>query len=306
MHQINIHFIEAHSTRTTVNKVLKTVQSKGRELETVVRQIEELILSSDPALKHSDLIFESNKILSIQGVRHEIDLFVQAKHPKGYDLTFIFECKNWKKPVGKNEIISFSEKLKVSAAQRGFFVAPKFTSDARAQAAQDPRMELVTVNREFTSMIDNLNFKSVSHEFNSMNVRIKERGHPPLEHPEILNLNQLICAHEGQPVKFTTFAVKLADQWILEDRSANSSRYQLEGSHNRFVAYEVVFSNKNEFLINDMDIEYITLEVNYTIHVHISKVKTKYEIEKRGRVFIFSPIVSSPDHAITIEAVQLI
>jgi hypothetical protein len=56
----------------------------------------------------------------------------------------VFECKNWQDKVGKNDIIVFSEKVKATNAQRGFFVAKSFTKDAVAQAEKDPRLELLT------------------------------------------------------------------------------------------------------------------------------------------------------------------
>ena len=87
---------------------------------------------------------ESKRIISLEGVRHEIDLFVTAALPNGYQAVFVFECKNWADKVGKNEVIVFSEKVKAATAQKGFFVARAFTKDAKAQAAKDPRIQLLT------------------------------------------------------------------------------------------------------------------------------------------------------------------
>src|SRR3569623_554107 len=90
--------------------------------------------------------FKAIKVLVQNGVRHEIDVFVTASLAAGYDATFIFECKNWNAKVGKNELIIFSEKVAVSGAQRGFYVAKAFTKDAQAQAKKDSRIKLLTAS----------------------------------------------------------------------------------------------------------------------------------------------------------------
>lgn len=65
-----------------MNPSKQTVQKKGKELEQIVRRIEELIINSDPTLQIAELIFESNKFITVNGVRHEIDLHVHAPNPK--------------------------------------------------------------------------------------------------------------------------------------------------------------------------------------------------------------------------------
>src|SRR5258708_34425452 len=70
-------------------------------------------------------------------------LYLTADLAPGYKPIFIFECKNWKEAVGKNEIIVFSEKIDVSRATSGCFVAKSYTSDAVSQAKRDPRITLL-------------------------------------------------------------------------------------------------------------------------------------------------------------------
>src|SRR5437763_15769992 len=94
---------------------------KGDQLERAVRAIEQAILAQSPGLKQNAFRIESKKLLVSDGVKHEIDLWVQVDIGPGYDSIFIFECKNWEEKVSKNEIIIFSEKIKATNAQRGFF-----------------------------------------------------------------------------------------------------------------------------------------------------------------------------------------
>jgi hypothetical protein len=123
----------------------KSAKAVGDSLEAALHTLEKAILAESPSLANSTFQFEPNKIIIVDGVRHEIDLRVTVDHGNGYTATFIFECKNWKKKIGKSHIIEFSEKVKVAPAQKGFFVAKSFTRYAKAQAARDPRIKLLNV-----------------------------------------------------------------------------------------------------------------------------------------------------------------
>jgi restriction endonuclease len=116
---------------------------KGHALELAVQQIETVILSSSPSLRGQPFQIERRKIITVGDVHHEIDVFVSVGAAKGYKSVFLFECKNWADPVGKNEIIVFAEKIDIAVAQRGYFVAKQFTKDAVAQAARDARISLL-------------------------------------------------------------------------------------------------------------------------------------------------------------------
>lgn len=120
-----------------------TTTEKGNQLEDAVRKIETAILRSCPSYSEATFEIESKKVFVVQGVRHEVDICVTARPAPSYDARFLFECKNREEKVSKNDIIVFSEKVKVCQAARGFFVAKGFTQDAVAQAALDPRLELL-------------------------------------------------------------------------------------------------------------------------------------------------------------------
>ena len=121
---------------------------KGRELEEAVLAIERAILGVDGTDAASSIRIEPRKIVTVAGVRHEYDLWVELRGVPGYESLFVFECKNWSDKVGKNEVIVFSAKVAAVQAQRGFLVAREYTADARAQAALDPRIQLLDVRKE--------------------------------------------------------------------------------------------------------------------------------------------------------------
>src|SRR5689334_20400683 len=93
---------------------------KGDALEQAVRGIETAILRCFPGYSESTFRIDSKQLVEIDGVRHEIDVYVTVALGPGYQPVFIFECKNWKDKVSKNDIIVFSEKIRATNAQHGF------------------------------------------------------------------------------------------------------------------------------------------------------------------------------------------
>ncbi|MCZ6581111.1 MAG: restriction endonuclease, partial [Nitrospirae bacterium] len=150
-----------------------TPQEKGDRLEAAVKAIESAIINSDHCAREGSYAIESKKLIVVNGVRHEIDLFVTATLARGYVSVFIFECKNWQSSVSKNDLIVFSEKIKASGAQRGFFVARSYSRDAQAQAKTDPRISLLSFNENDPSKVPNpMDFAMVEEKSTSTKLEV--------------------------------------------------------------------------------------------------------------------------------------
>jgi hypothetical protein len=91
-----------------------TPSEKGNALEAAVAAIESHILNTTPALREKPFLIESKKIINVDDVHHEIDIFVTIDLGDGYKSVFILECKNWQDAVGKNDVIVFAEKIAVT------------------------------------------------------------------------------------------------------------------------------------------------------------------------------------------------
>jgi len=122
-----------------------TNQVKGDALEDAVRMVEMVILGADPSAIDSPIKIERKKIIIVQGVRHEIDIYITITNGKGYISTFIFETKNWQAKIDKDEIIVFAQKVRDVRASQGYFIAKRFTRYAIAQAKRDG-IELLTAD----------------------------------------------------------------------------------------------------------------------------------------------------------------
>src|SRR5713101_9183446 len=181
--------------------LMDTPQEKGDALENAVAAIEEVILQSSEGLGRKPVI-EKKRILIVNGVRHEIDVYVTADLAPGYRSIFIFECKNWKEAVGKNEIVVFSKKIDVSHATSGCFVAKSYTSDAVNQAKQDPRITLLLASEyDPQSRAEAFQFFTRSPEMTQLDVTMFKRGSAGLDlKPISPEASELECL--GKPVNF--------------------------------------------------------------------------------------------------------
>jgi hypothetical protein len=126
-------------------------KNKGDKLEQAVRAIELAILQQSPGYNEKTVRIEGNKrFKSSAGVPHEADIWVTVELAAGYDATFIFECKNWKRKVVKKEAADFARKVEDAKAQRGFLVAAMLTKGAEAIIKSDQRLQWL-VARELSA-----------------------------------------------------------------------------------------------------------------------------------------------------------
>jgi len=269
-------------------KAKKSAKVTGDSLEEAVQTIETAILRESPSYSDRTFQIEPKKIITVDGVRHEIDLCVIVDHGNGYIATFIFECKNWKKKIGKSHIIEFSEKVKVVPAQKGFFVAKSFTRYARAQAKKDPRIELLCAEELDLTEVPSY-VQAVLKSFHILKVisrKVQIRPH-------------LKCVHD--PARSFTGAVEfLVDDapvlwdeylntWVNETIRATCSGFRSlelpEGTYP--LAFDDLrsFDNRN-CLLNGEPVDRI--EVSGIVQVHIARpsiIESQFEIANRGRVY---------------------
>ena len=62
---------------------------KGGALERAVRAIESAILTTVPELKEKTFTVQCNKIFVVNGVKHEVDVYVEVDLGKGYKSVYI-------------------------------------------------------------------------------------------------------------------------------------------------------------------------------------------------------------------------
>jgi hypothetical protein len=269
----------------------KSNAAKGRVLEKFVRIFQEIIIKSDPRLKTADCSVETNKILVVNGVRHEIDVLVTMFAKSAYESTWIFECKNRGKSVSKNDVIVLSEKVRALSATRGCLIAKSFSASAEAQARQDPRLRLVPCTEEFESVLNNFELTLAAHEFTSVQVRVKERGVAPRADLRVHDLTgtDTICYLKKVPLIFNAMIIDHADTLVLAERNANQARYRLEGTHSGRCVMRQSFG-PGELLINDLDVEHMELDVHFNVRSQRLRILSKFEVKGQGRAISFEAV----------------
>lgn len=273
-----------------------TSDDRGRALERAVHALEKAILSDSPGYSERTFRIEPRKVLSRSGVRHEIDLYVSIDITPLYSAVYVFECKNWADPVGKNEIIIFSEKIAAADAQRGFFIAKAFTKDAVAQAALDKRVELLVTNEPELEDVQGTLGNWAQIMINPCGVRKVEffekvLGHRVGTSTEVDLSTALLCI-DGQEMSLIEWIKELAEgaferAVIREDTTAHADgRYP--------VKFQVDYG---------FDDRYVTLDGTRYLYVHLEgdgsfdvmrpQLVSSFDVEKRGRYIHF---LVSNDH----------
>jgi hypothetical protein len=265
---------------------MTTPQEKGNALEAAVLAIEELILRTSPNVKEKTYRIESKKLINVGGVHHEIDLFVTFELGPGYNPVYIFECKNWKEAVGKNEIIIFAEKIAVAGAQRGFFVAKSFTADAIAQAEKEPRMELV-VAAEHDPASTILPFAYHSTFTKPLHIKgvFRRWGGTGKEFVKV-DFLQAVASLNGSSLNLMEYI----NTWVTESMNESMRTFPsgtlADGTYERECESERSFA-EGLFILNDIAIQAITIVVKFEIYLVRPAVKSHFEVGGRGRVISF-------------------
>lgn len=283
-----------------------TPQQKGTHLEDAVRLIEQTILNSKPGLKEFPFLIETKKILVADGVRHEIDVYVEIDLGHGYKSVFIFECKNWENPVGKNDLIIFSEKLKITKAQKGYFTAKKLTKDAINQAAKDNRIELLEVVADNSILLSFPDFHSIERDQSKVhtNAEFIKRG-AIKENIEFQPISPDDCNTEldGNLIDLTKY-INEKSREIIEFRLNKEPTHRLpEGVYN-YEYNETLFYEPGSLMLQGVDIERLELNITFPIIVTRPKIKYAFEVGQRGKVISYES-TTSKGHTLGIAFIQM-
>lgn len=264
---------------------------KGNALENAIRDIETAIFRTSPSLREQDLRIEGKKRITAGGVRHEIDLFVEITIAAGHEAIFIFECKNWKDPVNKNEIIVFSEKIKAIAAQKGFFVAKEFTADAIAQSKQDARIELLYAE-EYDSLDPlPMDFHMIFIDMQNPNPRLKLGVWNKDDETRLaaVDMNHATVHFGGEESPLTEFLKKWIDELVHQSHCTFQSQGLPAGPYPQNGLGTREFS-RGSFYLSNIEIGSIEVSFEFAFHVLRPPVISHFDVQTKGRSIRFAPV----------------
>ena len=255
-------------------------QEKGDALEMAVTAIEHAILQEADNFRDKTFIIDAKKIVNVDGVRHEIDVWVEIQIADEYDPIYIFECKNWKNKVGKNDIIVFSEKIHAVGAAKGFFVATAFTADAEAQANKDQRVNLLLADEGWFDNPIEVQLRLVCRQqphhatFAVRPRNVEGRKTKKVENPTVtVNGEQTPADDFFQPLAREVIDATFAQ---FDDRDKELGIYDLTGECTKEFA-------KGELVIDGSDIESIECNVQFKVRVFYPRIRSYFDVERRGR-----------------------
>lgn len=266
---------------------MDTPQDKGEALENAVAAIEEVILQSSAGIGRKPTI-EKNKIITVNGVRHEIDVCVTADLAPGYKPVFIFECKNWKEAVNKNEIIIFSEKIDASGATSGCFVAKSYTSDSVNQAKKDPRITLLlAAEHDPEKGQEVFQFFTRTPEMTKLDVTMFKPGSKGLD-PRPISTETAGLECFGRPANLPAKLMEWSIKVCANDLMQFFEEPVPAGIYYRTVDGDLHFQ-PGEVSLDDEGVERLAFHVEYKVTVTLVPVVSHFEVQSRGRCITFAP-----------------
>lgn len=255
----------------------------GDILEQAVRDIECALLAMNPAVQTANYRVETKRVFVIEGVRHEVDVYVKIDFGAGYDTTVLFECKNWQhKAVGKNEIIVFSEKVKALSAPKGYFVARGFSRDAQAQAKQDKRISLLHASdtAPMWPQLEHIHVLGRDYgDYTADVIFIAPTGTAP---GSTVPLSGVVVVEGSSYRSIDEFIRPLVDQLIVE-RLATEPTHELSvGSYRRKASLKLLFSTA---AVGDVAVAGLHLHVDFGFHIAWPAIESVFDVESRGRIY---------------------
>jgi hypothetical protein len=259
-----------------------TSQEKGNALEDAVRLIEQTILQS--TAKDATVTIEPKKVITVDGVKHEIDLFITIDFGKGYTAIYIFECKNWIKGIGKNSIIVFSAKINVTKAQKGFFIAKRFGKHAVAQAKLDSRIELLTASTELDTLPPLITNFHMVHEVSSRTeLSLKVVTSNPQDLVGHTDTNEISVRLRNEELSYQEFAQLIHD--IVKNEVMN---HEPTGKFSEgFYPYDETRTftyQPDELFVDGLECRELDAHVTWEAQIIHPKIVSQFDIQTRGRV----------------------
>lgn len=276
---------------------------KGDALQRAVHAIEQHIIRTTPSLREKIFLLEEKKIVCVAGVHHEIDVFVTTDPAPGYSAIHIFECKNWKKPIGKTEIIDFSEKIKATNAAHGYFIAKSFTRDARAQARKDGRLTLLIASEHDPTGMPLLDdFHSIHARPRQLESTFSTKGSTHAEFlPCDVAASQLTIL--GETINLGDYLVMWATE-LMEQQTLSFPSGKLQaGTYEQQASAKRIFGDAEVF-VNGDEMESAEIVARYRVDVHRPTIISRFQVESRGRVWSFAPIVLMHGETIQFNCVE--
>lgn len=255
----------------------------GKLLEEAVRGIESALLAMNPAAQTANYRVETRRVFVIDGVRHEVDVYVKVDLGACYDAVVLFECKNWRhKSVGKNEVIILSEKVRALSASKGCLVARGFSPAAKAQAKQDKRISLLHAS-DTAPIWPQLEYIHVlGRDRGDYKANVVFIAPPGASRDSIVPLNGIVTVDGKSFSSIDEFIRPLVEESVVECLTMESTHELPAGSYRRDVSRKLLFASAT---VGNVAVAGLQLQVDFGFHIARPAIESVFDVESRGRIY---------------------
>jgi hypothetical protein len=268
-------------------------REKGTDLERAIALIEKTILDAVLTLSDKSYKIYSPRIITVDGVKHEIDIWVEFDIGGGYKSIFIFEAKNWQKNIGKNHLIIFSKKIEAAQAQRGFFVAKSLTKYALAAATLDPRITVLKVKQEFINSEVISRFHHIARDMlkTVTNLEFVPKTIVPESESKVtaIDIQNPVILLNGAPISCKEYLSQQINLIVDEHTNHLATNMLPDGTYSYDIEKEIIVA-PDDLVVNGLEIGRIKFRIRYYLDVVRPAIVSKYEVETRGRIYTFDAV----------------
>lgn len=266
-----------------------SAKEKGTALEKATRAIYELLLRKQ-GLGEDEVWFEPNHRFVAGGARNEIDILVRFNPNSKQERLWLFECKNRKAKVSKNDIVVLAYKVRELRAEKGVLVARSFGTDSIALAKHEGiELEVATDGRWLPDGL--IGMENSIFEFHSLKAQVCHFGDDAnISEPDWL---RDVCRFDSN---IHNFGELVRDSIYSELESKRKSMSQLPGTVAQRGSLTLEFE-PNELWVGKWNISYVQTEFDYSITNQTSKLVSTFSIAKKGRFaeFVLEPKPANND-----------
>jgi hypothetical protein len=264
-----------------------TNRNDGHTLERAVEFIQKAILTKRPEFQSAAKLIERNKIITVQGVRHEIDVCVTLNPQTAYAATYVFECKDHREPVGKAHVSILVDKLNALGATKGFLVARKLTKDARNRIKQDNRIAFVKFTDDFESPFQPTLWHTIYTPKEIM-LEAKSWGSGPVTAHKTLEWEGKEVWFQAKRIEFMGFVYSQCER-LASDYSKGSPQEPKNGKWRFQQAAKLEFE-PGELRVGESNFEWLYIVAEFEAETVSKEVRAKYQLDEHGRSWELEPL----------------
>lgn len=265
---------------------------KGLRLEKAVELIERTILASKPSLREATITLELRKMIKVEGVKQEIDLYVTIDHGTGYKFIVIFECKNWKERIDQDKITVFARKMRDAGATSGYFIAKRYERGAKAEAARYKNLELLEVTDEYhelsqiPSIVEHFHF--LHNQVTSSHLKLLGYTLNELQTgtPVITDESKFVV--RGEVVTKYVFE-QMMQKAVLDEVMNKQPTHTFSDGTYKYTETKVLPFENGELFIDGIEYAQVTATFVWEATIIRPKIVSHFNVKTRGRVLSLEP-----------------